>query len=259
MTITGNPEELGGAAARAIAQGLTDAIAENGKARLVLSTGKSQFETLSVLVGLPVEWKRVEIFHLDEYLGLSEQHPASFRRYLRERVLKWIDPARVHLIDPSAGPSVQWVVDDLTAQIRQAPIDVAVIGIGENGHIAFNDPPADMATRAGYKVVDLDTQCRLQQVHEGWFPSLQDVPKQAITMTVYQILQARHIVCPVPHAAKAQAIRDTLTHTTTAMIPATALWQHPDVHLYLDHASASGFSAEQLQRITGAEELAPLL
>jgi glucosamine-6-phosphate deaminase len=259
VTITHDPEELGVVAAQDIAQGLASAIAANGRARLVLSTGRSQFETLAVLVRLPVEWHRVEIFHLDEYLGLSEQHPASFRRYLRERVLQWIDPASVHLIDPASAPSVERVLEELTAQIREEPIDVAVIGIGENGHIAFNDPPADMSTRAAYKVVDLDTQCRLQQVHEGWFASLEEVPKQAITMTVYQILQARHIVCPVPHAVKAQAIRDTLTNTTTSVIPATALWQHQDVHVYLDTASASGLDAEQQRRITLAEKLTPLL
>ncbi len=239
--ILADADELGRAAAQLAADALNAAIAERGTARLVLSTGASQFTTLRALVTQPVDWTKVEMFHLDEYLGISPEHPASFIRYLRDRFVSQVDLGAVHFVDPTAGP--ERAIAELTESIRSAPVDVGLIGIGENAHLAFNDPPADFATTEAYIVVNLDEACRQQQVREGWFGQVEEVPGQAISMTVHQILACRQIISAVPYAAKAGAI--AALHASTAldpMVPATALLNHPAVDLFLDQDSAAGLA-----------------
>jgi len=237
MKIFENPVELGKAAAAYCAEIINEVIDRQGKARIVLSTGASQFETIKALIESTIDWSKVEMFHLDEYIGLPESHPASFRKYLKERFLSKINIKQAYMVDGEDDP--QKVIASLTAEIRKEPIDLGVIGIGENAHIAFNDPPADFETHDAYICVTLDDVCKQQQVGEGWFATIDDVPKQAISMTVYQIMQCRKIVSCVPHSVKAKAIRDTLNNEPTNRIPATKLKEHPDWTLFLDKESAS--------------------
>ena len=228
---------LGKSAAKHIAQVLRDVIAERGHARMVLSTGASQFDTLEALTKEKgIRWDCVEMFHLDEYIGLPVTHPASFRKYLQERFVDRVAPlAAVHFVD-----GTQENIARLTEEIRRAPIDIGLIGIGENGHIAFNDPPADFDTREAYIVVNLNDTCKKQQMGEGWFATVDDVPKQAVSMTAYQIMQCERIVSCVPYAVKADAVEKTLrTEQVTNLIPATLLKTHPDFLLYLDRDSAA--------------------
>lgn len=231
------PQELGAHAAADIAALLNDAIAHQGYARLVLSTGASQFETLDALLKQDVEWEKVEMFHLDEYVGLPESHIASFRKYLKERFVSKVPLKAAYFVNGEGD--VEANIAALTAKLRKAPVDVGVIGIGENGHIAFNDPPADFDTEAAYKVATLDERCRRQQVGEGWFSCIEEVPKQAITMCVKQIMSCRHIVTAAPHIVKADAIYNTITAPVTPDVPATILKCHPDWRLFIDDASAS--------------------
>ena len=227
---------LGKSAAKYTAELLRAAIAEKGYARIILSTGASQFDTLSALVNEDVDWSRVDMFHLDEYVGLAETHGASFRKYLKERFVAKL---------PSALRSANFVdgteesIKALTMKLREAEVDVGLIGIGENTHIAFNDPPADFDTREAYIIVNLDEACRRQQLGEGWFPDLDAVPKQAVSMTTYQIMQCRHIISCVPYAVKANAVEKTLkTNETTPLVPATLLKEHENFTLYIDADSA---------------------
>lgn len=232
-------EDVGRAAADRAAVIIADAIEERGTARIVLSTGASQFTTLDALVALDVDWSRVEMFHLDEYIGIDDEHPASFVRYLRERFVSQVDLGVAHYVDPSSG--VERAITSLTEAIRREPIDLGLIGIGENAHLAFNDPPADFETTESYIVVDLDQACREQQVREGWFPAVDDVPRRAISMTVHQILQCRHIISAVPYAPKSGAVAALLeARHPDPRVPATALLTHSSVDLYLDDDSASG-------------------
>lgn len=235
--VSATPQELGSRAASAIAQLLNSAIKEQGYARLILSTGASQFETLDALVKLDVAWDQVEMFHLDEYVGLPESHVASFRRYLKERFTGRLPLKAAHFVDGEGD--IQAKIKALTRELRRAPVDVGVIGIGENGHIAFNDPPADFDTDAAYKVVTLDERCRRQQVREGWFDTVDSVPKEAVTMCVKQIMACRHIVTAAPHSVKAEAIYHTITQPVSPAAPATILKTHPDWKLFLDDASAA--------------------
>jgi glucosamine-6-phosphate deaminase len=229
---------LGRAAAQRAATILREAIAARGQARIVVATGASQFEFLAALAGAPgVAWKQVELFHLDEYLGLPITHPASFRRYLRERLIDRVGIERAHLLDGEGD--VPSMLDAVSQAIAAQPIDVAFVGIGENGHLAFNDPPADFTTEAAYLIVELDEACRRQQVGEGWFARLEDVPTRAISMSVRQILRAREILCIVPDRRKADAVRDTLTGPVTPRVPASVLRQHARATLYLDPDSAA--------------------
>jgi glucosamine-6-phosphate deaminase len=229
---------LGRAAAERATTILRDAIAARGQARIVAATGASQFEFLDALTATPgIDWKRVEMFHLDEYLGLPITHPASFRRYLRERLIDRTGIERAHLLDGEGD--VATVLDAVSQAIARAPIDVAFVGIGENGHLAFNDPPADFATEAAYLVVELDEACRRQQVGEGWFARLEEVPTRALSMSVRQILRAREILCIVPDRRKAEAVRACLTGAVTPQVPASALRDHPRATLYLDPESAA--------------------
>ncbi|MBK7626105.1 MAG: glucosamine-6-phosphate deaminase [Bacteroidales bacterium] len=237
IIICENAAELGLRAARLAAEKLNQSIAGRGEARLVVSTGSSQFETLSALLSEKVEWEKVEIFHLDEYIGLPVTHPASFRKYLYERFINHIKAKAFHSVDVEG--SIEQKIKKLTEEIRRKPVDLGLIGIGVNGHIAFNDPPADFDTREAYIVVNLDNECRMQQVNEGWFKSLEEVPAQAVSMTPWQIMQCKTIISCVPHKVKATAVRNTLLNKVTEVVPATLLKQHPEYHLYIDKNSSS--------------------
>ena len=232
-----NPAELGKNAAAYSAELINEAIARKGYARIVLSTGASQFDTINALTESDIDWSKVEMFHLDEYIGLPESHPASFRKYLKERFLSKVNIKQAYFVDGEDDP--QKVIAYLTAEIRKEPIDLGLIGIGENAHIAFNDPPADFDTKEAFICVALNDTCKQQQVGEGWFATIDDVPKVAISMSVHQIMQCRRIVSCVPYAVKAKAIKDTLENQPTNMIPATMLKQHSDWTLFLDKDSAA--------------------
>lgn len=234
-----NAEELGKKAAAHTADILRSQIQANGSARLLLSTGASQFTTLAALVKEDVAWDCVEMFHLDEYIDLPRTHPASFVRYLNERFVSKVPALRaVHFVDPSEG--VESMLQRLSDALSEAPIDAGLIGIGENAHIAFNDPPADFECQDSYKIVALNDECRRQQLGEGWFETLQDVPTHAISMTVQQILKCRHIISAVPYSVKAKALyRTAQASEVTNEIPATALRLHPDVTIYADTDSAA--------------------
>jgi len=238
INVAEDPKDLGRAAALDVSRLITAAIEAHGEARLVVSTGASQFELLDELVRQSVDWSRVTLFHLDEYVGLGAEHPASFRRYLKERLFDHVSIGRAVLVDGDAD-DVEGVLRDLGRLIRERPVDVGLIGIGQNAHIAFNDPPADFSTRDAYRVVALDAACKHQQVEEGWFATESQVPDFAISMTVHQILQCGAIISAVPHVVKAEAIYRTLTSDESPAVPATALRRHAQWTLYLDRGSAS--------------------
>ena len=235
-------QALGIAAAALAADELRRAITARGRARLVAATGASQLQLLDALISEPgIDWQRVELFHLDEYIGLGADHPASFRRYLRERL---VDPAGIRdvaFLDGDQDPAQ--VCMEVGRRLVERPVDLAFVGIGENGHLAFNDPPADFATDDPYLVVDLDEACRRQQVGEGWFPDLASVPSQAISMSCRQILQARRILAVVPDARKAAAVKGTLEGPITPEVPASILRTHPAVTLFLDAGSSSALAS----------------
>lgn len=238
IRICKNSELLGKSAAKYVAQVLKDCIKERGFARIVLSTGASQFDTIKALVEEPgIKWECVEMFHLDEYVNLPQTHGASFRKYLKERFVDKVGKLKAaHFVDGTPECILK-----LTEEIRKEPIDIGLIGIGENAHIAFNDPPADFDTKEAYIVVNLNDRCKQQQMGEGWFETIDDVPDQAVSMTAYQIMQCRKIVSCVPYKVKAEAIENTLkSKKVTNMIPATLLKTHPDMILYIDEDSASG-------------------
>lgn len=235
--VSATPEELGKKAAAYTAEVLNQAIQEKGSARLVLSTGASQFETIQALIQENVDWSKVEMFHLDEYVGLPESHIASFRKYLKERFASKINLGAAYFVNGEGN--VENNIAELSKKLLEKPVDIGLIGIGENAHIAFNDPPADFETKASYIVVNLNDTCKKQQVGEGWFDTVDDVPKQAISMSVHQILQCKVIVSCVPHKVKANAIKAMLENDVTNMVPATILKTHPAVSVYLDQESAS--------------------
>jgi glucosamine-6-phosphate deaminase len=230
--------ELGQAAARDAAKLINEAIEERDAAYVIAATGASQFEFLDALAQEEIDWTRVVFFHLDEYVGLPESHPASFRRYLKERLVSRLHPRSFHFLDGEAEDVDEECrrVGDL---IGQQTIDVAFVGIGENGHLAFNDPPADFDTEAPYIVVNLDDACRQQQVGEGWFKSLAEVPAQAISMSIKQILKSRNILCIVPDRRKAEAVTASVELEVSPTHPASILQQHARVTLYLDRDSSS--------------------
>ena len=213
---------------------------------MIVATGASQFEMLGELVKTPnIDWGKVVFFHLDEYVAMPMTHPASFRKYLKERLVEQLpqSPRAFHYLNAEGDPAAE--CRRLGDLIKQHPIDVAFIGIGENGHLAFNDPPADFETDDPYIIVNLDERCRLQQVGEGWFATLADVPETAISMSVRQILRASAIICVVPDERKAQAVRDSLEGPIDPMTPASILRRHPDLTVYLDRASASLLEGRQ--------------
>lgn len=237
IKVLNSPEELGKEAAAYTAGILNQVISEKGKARIVLSTGASQFDTIKALVEADVDWSRVEMFHLDEYIGISETHPASFRKYLKERFTNLVDLKEVHFVNGEGDYRRNITI--LSRELVKEPIDIGLIGIGENGHIAFNDPPADFETKEAYITVNLDDACKKQQVREGWFPTIDDVPKQAVSMSVYQIMQCIRIVSCVPYKVKAAAVKSCVESELTNLIPATILKQHNHFALFLDKDSAS--------------------
>ncbi|HEY2976114.1 MAG TPA: glucosamine-6-phosphate deaminase [Pyrinomonadaceae bacterium] len=231
--------QLAQAAADEAAGLIRQAIATRGQAYLIAATGTSQFEFLDAIVLQPnVDWAQVTFFHLDEYVGLPKTHPASFRRYLQERIVDRVQPGAFHFLNGEA-PDPAAECRRVGELISRATIDAAFVGIGENGHLAFNDPPADFYTQEPYLVVELDEACRRQQVGEGWFETAGDVPAQAISMSVQQILKARHVLCVVPDRRKARAVRDCLEFEISPTHPASILQQHPGTTIYLDKESAS--------------------
>ena len=239
-------QEMGAAAAKHAAQVLNKKIAAGETPRLLLSTGASQFAFFEHFVKENVDWSKVEMFHLDEYVGMSADHPASFQKYLRERFIDIVHPGSYHLIDGTRDPDE--TIAELTALLAEKRVDLGLIGIGENGHIAFNDPPAVFDDPRCYKVVDLADSCIQQQLHEGWFASKEDAFKQAISMTCGKIMDCETIISVVPYAVKAQAIHDTLTMEETNLVPATLMKRHADVTVYCDTDSAAMVPAEVLAR-----------
>lgn len=227
-------------AARAGAELLRRRLRETGSAAIIVATGASQLEMLDALVKeADIAWDRVTAFHLDEYVRLPITHPASFRRYLWERFHRLLPlPLKAfHYVNGEDNPQAE--CRRLGEIIRQNPIDVAFVGIGENGHLAFNDPPADFETEEPYLVVNLDDACRRQQLGEGWFPTFENVPKRAISMSCRQILKSQHIICTVPDQRKAQAVKGAVEGPISNAVPASILQQHTDARLYLDAESAS--------------------
>jgi glucosamine-6-phosphate deaminase len=236
-------ESLGRAAAERAASSLRSALHDQGSARLVAATGASQFEFLDALTMAPgIDWARVEMFHLDEYIGLPISHRASFRRYLFERLIYKTGITRYHLLD--AEGDFQEVVRRVGQELKSKPVDLSFVGIGENAHLAFNDPPADFESDEPYLVVDLDEACRRQQVGEGWFADLSEVPRRAISMSVRQILKAKEIIAVVPDARKAQAVKISCEGDVTPLVPASILRTHPKTTVFLDQYSACLLSAE---------------
>ena len=212
---------------------------------MVIATGSSQFEVLSQLAAEgDVDWSKVTGFHLDEYVGLSPEHPASFCRYLKERFVDLVPISAFHFLRGDADPDE--TIGRVGGLVKSSEIDVALVGIGENGHLAFNDPPADFETQDPYLIVTLDEPCRMQQVGEGWFESLDDVPTRAISMSVRQILKAKKIYCSVPDARKADAVRGTLEEPVSPSIPASILREHAETHLVIDDAAAGKLSPATL-------------
>lgn len=246
---------MGAAAAEQAATAIRRAIADRGHARIIAATGTSQFEFLDALTKAPaIDWTKVEAFHLDEYIGLSITHPASFRKILLERLVRKAGISHFHGLEGDAS-DVSAVVREVGRQLASAPIDVAFLGIGENGHIAFNDPPADFTTEDPYLIVQLDEACRRQQVGEGWFAGIFQVPTHAISMSPRQILKARELVVVVPDQRKAQAVRACLEGEISPMVPASILRQHPNWTVYLDKDSAALLSPALLSTLTAQSQL----
>ena len=247
--IYNTPLALGEAAGEATAQLIRDAIASNGFANIILATGTSQFETLKELVvAKDIQWDKVVMFHLDEYIALPITHPASFRKYLQERFLSKISQLKNAWLINGETDALQ-ECKRLGDLIQKHPIDVALIGIGENGHLAFNDPPADFQTEEPYIIVELDDACKKQQMGEGWFASIDEVPQRAISMSIKQILKSKHIICSVPGARKAIAVKDTLEKEISNLYPSTILRSHNNCTLYIDENAATSLNAATKEKI----------
>jgi glucosamine-6-phosphate deaminase len=243
ISLHADAHELGREAASLGAEAIKAAIAAQGHAAIVLATGASQFEMLAALVQrTDIDWGRVTAFHLDEYIDLPETHPASFRRYLKERFLAHVPGiGALHFIDGNADVAEE--LARINGLIGPLEIDVVFAGIGENGHLAFNDPPADFDAEDGFIVVTLDEACRRQQLGEGWFPSLEAVPQRAISMTIRQIMRGRLLVLSISGARKAEAVQGAVEGPVTPLCPASILQQHPNCHLFLDLAAAQRLGA----------------
>jgi glucosamine-6-phosphate deaminase len=240
---------LGRAAAEQAANAIQRAIAARGSARIVAATAASQLQFLEALTSMPgLDWNRVEAFHLDEYIGLPVTHPGSFRKMLLEQLVRKTGIRNYHLLDGDARDPAE-VARRVGEELASAPVDVAFLGIGENGHIAFNDPPADFQVEDPYIVVNLDEACRRQQVGEAWFADISQVPSQALSMSVRQILKAKEILAVVPDSRKAQAIRKCFEGEISPAAPASILRTHPNATIYLDHDSASLLSPESRKQI----------
>jgi glucosamine-6-phosphate deaminase len=244
-------KSLSMAAAEQASTTLRCAIRDRGRARIVVATGTSQLEFLDALTqARDIDWQRVEMFHLDEYVGLPITHPASFRKYLLEKFIRKTGITQYHLLDGEGDPGE--VIRRVGDALRSAPVDIAFAGIGENGHLAFNDPPADFETHEPYLIVQLDEACQRQQVGEGWFADISEVPRQAISMSVHQILQAREIIAVVPDARKAQAVKLCVEGEISPMAPASILRSHPAARLYLDEESSSLLTPAKLAEFAAA-------
>jgi glucosamine-6-phosphate deaminase len=242
---------LGKAAAAQGAAAIQRAIVERGKARIIGASAASQFEFLEVLTATPgIDWKRVELFHLDEYIGLPMTHPASFCKFLQDRLIAKTGITSYHLLNGEQDPAE--VIRLTNEAVSAAPIDVAFVGIGENGHLAFNDPPADFETGEPYIIVNLDEACRRQQVGEGWFPDLEAVPKRAISMSVRQVLKAKEILAIVPGPKKAQAIKACFDAPVSPMAPSSILRTHNYATVYLDKDSAALLSPATLSALAAS-------
>jgi len=249
-------QALGKAAAARAAAIIRDAIAVRARARVVAATGASQFEFLDALTQSPgIEWQKVELFQLDEYVGLPMNHPASFSKYIQERLVAKTGIVRYHALNGAANPAK--VIRASGAALSAAPIDVAFVGIGENGHLAFNDPPADFDTSDPYIIVNLDKACRRQQVGEGWFAEFSEVPERAMSMSVRQILSAKEIIVVVPEARKAQAVKACFEGPISPMVPASILRMHANVSIYLDNQSAGLLSSATLAAASAESGHAP--
>ena len=238
IEILADKYSLAQAAADHAARCLRRALSHQGSARLVAATGASQFEFLDALISASnIDWSRVELFHLDEYVGLPPTHPASFRKYLFDRLIHKTGITSYHLLDGDGD--AEGSIARIGAELQSNPVDVLFAGIGENGHLAFNDPPADFEVADPYLIVRLDEACRQQQVNEGWFAKLEDVPDKAISMSVRQILCAKEIIAVVPDMRKATAVKACLEGEISVMMPASILRTHPNTTIYLDADSAS--------------------
>jgi glucosamine-6-phosphate deaminase len=237
ISIHNTKDELGSSAAARGAELIRSAIRRRGEARIIVATGSSQFEMIRSLSRARIDWPKVTGFHLDEYIGLPADHPASFRRYLKERFVDRVPLKAFHYVNGEADPEGECM--RLAALIESQSVDVAFIGIGENGHLAFNDPPADFQTERPYITVELDRACRAQQFNEGWFPSPEDVPGKAISMSIRQIMKSQAIICTVPDERKAEAVKNALEGKITPACPASVLREHPRVYLFLDRGSSS--------------------
>lgn len=239
LSVHETSDAMAKAAAETAAHILREAIKRKGHATFIAATGMSQFGFLQHLVTAPgIAWERTTMFHLDEYIGFSADHPASFRRYLRERLTSKVPIGTVHFIEGDA-PSLERELGYLNGILAKTAIDVAFVGIGENGHLAFNDPPADFQIETPYIIVNLDEACRRQQFGEGWFKSLEDVPRRAISMSVRQIMKSDHIICTAPERRKAPAVKACLEGEIGPMLPSSILRAHPQCYLFLDRDSAS--------------------
>ncbi len=237
IIISETKQLLGKKAAQKGAELIQMAIMERGEANIIVATGASQFEMLSELVRQDIDWSLVRAFHLDEYIGLPATHPASFRKYLKERFVDIVCPMEFIYVNGDAEPFEE--CSRLGEVIEKHPIDVAFVGIGENSHLAFNDPPADFETEEAYLVVTLNKDCRLQQMGEGWFHEFSDVPEQAISMSIKQIMKSGAIICSVPDLRKADAVQKTVEGSISPAIPASIMRQHLATWLYLDKDSSS--------------------
>ncbi|MFY0650788.1 MAG: glucosamine-6-phosphate deaminase [Cyclobacteriaceae bacterium] len=239
ISVYDEPIEMGEAAAHFVSENLNNAIAKKGKANLILATGASQFTFLNALKTKSIDWSKVTVFHLDEYIQMPDTHPASFRKYLKERILNEVNPGKVYFLHGDAE-DIEAEMNRYAEELKQHPIDIACIGIGENGHIAFNDPPiADFNDPMAVKIAELDNACRNQQFGEGWFPTFDDVPTQALTLTIPTIMSAQTISCVVPDDRKSDAVRSTLYDEINTDCPASILRTHADTRLFLDEAAAA--------------------
>ena len=251
IRILDDRDSLGKAAAAQAALAMQRALSTHGRARIIGASAASQFEFLEALIATPgIDWKLVELFHLDEYMGLPMTHPASFCKFLQDRLISKTGITNYHLLNGEENPSD--VIRRTNAAISKSPVDVAFVGIGENGHLAFNDPPADFETEEPYIVVNLDDACRRQQVGEGWFPNLNAVPKRAISMSVRQVLKSKEILAIVPGPKKAQAIKACFDGPISTMAPSSILRTHNNATIYLDKESASLLSPETLASLTAS-------
>lgn len=235
-------QEMGAAAAAQAADAIQQAIEEKGQANIILATGTSQFETIKSLTSSGIDFSKVTMFHLDEYIDLPADHPASFRKYLKERFVDKVPALKaVHFVEGDAE-NPQQECQRLGDIIAKNPIDVALIGIGENGHLAFNDPPADFETEQPYIIVELDEKCRAQQMGEGWFKTLEQVPRRAISMSIRQIIKSACLIVSVPEKRKAEAVKNALEGKVTNICPASILQTHKSCKIFLDSDAASQLS-----------------